>query len=161
MHHLSWKYYVIFVKIQNLNKMEEKQKLYEAFRTYDKLLKFVPAIIDNDITVDILKIAANEELQKIINLCQMSLGEEIMFKKVVKDLGGNIEPVSIGNKVKPASIITKSLVNMLPKFKNETFSNWSYYDDIYTNFREYFALNLQFKSLISSNRKPILLFYKT
>ena len=35
--------------------MEKKQKLYEAFRTYDKLLKFVPVIIDNDITVDILK----------------------------------------------------------------------------------------------------------
>ena len=48
-----------------------------------------------------------------------------------------------------------------PKFKNDYFSNWSYYDDINTNFREYFALNLQFKSLISSNRKPIFLFYKT
>ena len=81
--------------------MEEKQKLDQAFRNYGKLLKFVPVTIDNDMTVDILKIAAKEELQKIIILCQMSLGEEIMFKKVVMDLGGNIEPISIGNNVKP------------------------------------------------------------
>ena len=56
--------------------------LDEAFRTYNKFLKFVPVIIGNDITVDILKIAANSEFQKIIILCQMSLGEEIMFKKL-------------------------------------------------------------------------------
>ena len=30
----------------------------------------------------------------------MSLGEEIMFKKVVNDFGGNIGPFSIGNDVK-------------------------------------------------------------
>ena len=102
--------------------MEEKQKLDQAFRTYDKLLKFVQVIIDNDITVDILKIAGKEELQKIIILCQMSLGEEIMFKRVVVDLGGNIEPVSIGNNVKPASIITKSLVNMLSINKRRSVS---------------------------------------
>ena len=82
--------------------MEEKQKLDEVFRTYDKLLRFVPVIIGNDITVDILKIHANEELQKIIILCQMSLGEDIIFKKAFRDLGGNIEPVSIVNNVKPA-----------------------------------------------------------
>ena len=40
------------------------------------------------------------------------------------DLGGNIEPVtvSIGNNVKPASIITKSLVNMLPINKRRSVS---------------------------------------
>ena len=85
----------------------------KPFRTYDKLLKFIPVIIGNEITVDILKIVANEELQKIIILCQMSLGEKIMFKRVFGDLGGNIELVSVVNNLKPA-LITKSLVNMLP-----------------------------------------------
>ena len=42
-----------------------------------------------------------------IYLCQMTLGEEIMFKKVFRDLGGNIELFNIVNNVKSASIITK------------------------------------------------------
>ena len=56
--------------------MEEKQKLNKFFRNYNKLLKFVPVIIDNDIhvSVDIFKITVNEDLQTIISLSQMSLG---------------------------------------------------------------------------------------
>ena len=50
--------------------MKEKQKLDEAFRNYDSFLKFVPFTIGNDIT-------------------QIILGEEIMFKRVVKNIGGN------------------------------------------------------------------------
>ena len=43
----------------------------------------------------------------------MSLGEEIMFKKVVRDLGGNIEPITIVNNVKPASIINLYILLIL------------------------------------------------
>ena len=42
--------------------MEEKLKLDEAFRIYNRLFKSVPLIFGNDITVDILKIASNGEL---------------------------------------------------------------------------------------------------
>ena len=50
-------------------------------RNYDKLHKFVPFIIGNDNTLEIVKIVMNEDLQIITSLCQMSLGERLCPRK--------------------------------------------------------------------------------
>ena len=100
--------------------MEGKQKL-DVFGNYDKILKFVPAIIGNDIIFDILKIAVKWRPPKNNQLLSNEFGEEIMFKKVIREIG-NIEPVSIGTNVKPASISTKPLVNVLSINKRSSVS---------------------------------------
>ena len=77
------------------------------------------------ITIDICK-TANEELQKIISLCQMSGRRD--FQEIYQGFRGNIEPVSIGNNLKSASIITKSLVNnILPINKRPIVSYDSFF----------------------------------